>query len=408
MKSIAVVGTGVRCYSMYIRQIFEKYGEKVKICGLYDKNPARAQAVSAKCGNPAVFDDFERMIDETRPDIVLVATIDAVHHEYIIRAMEKGCDVITEKPMTIDDEKCKQILDAEKRTGKTVTVTFNCRFMPLYSEIKKLLKEDIIGEVLHIDYQYMLDRKHGADYFRRWHRKIENSGGLLVHKSTHHFDIINWFLEDTPFETSAFGTRRFYGDTRKEKGDRCLTCAFKDSCEFYYDIAASGTDKMLYLDAEGGDGYIRDACVFSDEINICDTMAVNVKYKKGTTLSYSLVTYSPYEGWSLSLTGTKGRMEAKEFHSGNRAGDEFNVINVYDLKGSEKTFNTKKKFQSHGGGDVRLLDMLFGSDVPDDLGRMANSHDGAKSLLIGACANISINEKRIVSIEETLHHMNII
>ena len=118
--------------------------------------------------------------------------------------MEKGYDVMLEKPMTIDKEKCLEILETEKKTGKKVTVTFNCRFMPFFSAIKELLNTNIVGDILHVDLRWMLDRSHGADYFRRWHRYLDNSGGLLVHKATHHFDVVNWLIGQSPVEVSPF------------------------------------------------------------------------------------------------------------------------------------------------------------------------------------------------------------
>ena len=100
--------------------------------------------------------------------------MDRFHHEYIIRSLEAGCDVITEKPMTIDDVRCRAILEAEKRTGRRVIVTFNYRFAPYVTRVKELLREGVIGKVLSVDFEWILDTRHGADYFRRWHRRKEN------------------------------------------------------------------------------------------------------------------------------------------------------------------------------------------------------------------------------------------
>src|SRR5690606_30193958 len=114
----------------------------------------------------------------------------ALHHQYIIRAMELGCDVITEKPLTIDAEKTRAIYDTAIKTGKKVRVTFNMRWAPGSIMIKELLSKGTIGEIIHVDLEYMLNTSHGADYFRRWHAQKDKSGGLMVHKSTHHFDMI--------------------------------------------------------------------------------------------------------------------------------------------------------------------------------------------------------------------------
>src|SRR5947209_16897486 len=120
--------------------------------------------------------------------------------------------------MTIDDEKVRAILSAEQRSGRTVVVTFNYRFVPYITRVKELLRSGAVGEVLGVDFEWFLDTRHGADYFRRWHRRKENSGGLLVHKATHHFDMVNWWIEDEPEIVHAFGQRRVYGPTRAERG----------------------------------------------------------------------------------------------------------------------------------------------------------------------------------------------
>ncbi len=403
MKKFVIAGCGSRGYTMFAAPMFEDFKGRAIMCGVYDVNGLRAGYVSERCGNVPVFDDFEAMLDTTKPDCVIVATVDSTHHEYIIKALEMGYDVIVEKPMTMDVEKCNAIIEAEKRTGKKVTVTFNCRFMPIFSKIKELLANKVVGDVLSVSLEWMLDNSHGADYFRRWHKKLENSGGLLVHKATHHFDVVNWCIGDTPKTVSAFGKRLFYGPVREKRGVRCLTCSHQESCEFYLDINKDTSLKELYLDAEEADGYIRDGCVFADDIDIYDTMAVNVEYETGATLAYSLTAYSPYEGWRLSVTGTKGRLEAEDFHSGSRVSEPFGQIQVYHTGGDIVRYDVKKREGDHGGGDSLLRRMLFVGDKEDSLERMAGSFEGAKSLLIGACANVSIAQKRVVSIEDILN-----
>ena len=230
MKRYALAGASSRGLYMYGKAISERFTDSAKLVGVYDINPVRSNLLSRECGNVPVFNTFDEMMASAKPDCVIVTTVDRFHHEYIIRALEAGCDAITEKPMTIDDARCRAILDAEKRTGRHVTVTFNYRFAPYVTRIKELLREGAIGEVYSVDFEWILDTRHGADYFRRWHRRKDNSGGLLVHKATHHFDMINWWVEDDPMLVYATGSRRFYGPSRRERGERCSTCAYTRTC----------------------------------------------------------------------------------------------------------------------------------------------------------------------------------
>lgn len=406
MKKYVLAGCSGRALGMFAEPIQERFSKHGKLAGMFDPNYKRMEYYNTRLKTQVpAYNDFQKMIKEQKPDCVIVTTMDRYHHQYIISALNAGMDVITEKPMTIDDKKCRAILAAEKKSGKKVIVTFNYRHAPYVTKIKELIREGKVGKILSVHFEWFLDTRHGADYFRRWHRRKENSGGLLVHKSTHHFDLVNWFLEEEPQDVFAFGDRRFYGPTRKERGKRCLTCKYKKKCEFYWDITGGdiwgqGSEflKGLYLDAEKVDKYYRDGCVFSPEINIEDTMSVNVRYSGGAFLSYSLTAHSPYEGWRMSINGTGGRIEAEEYHSGNRTAEPFDYVRYFDRNGNFMTYEIAKAAGGHGGGDERLLRMLFVGDLPDPLGLMAGSRAGAMSVLTGVAANKSIISGRPVKI----------
>jgi predicted dehydrogenase len=232
---------------------------------------------------------------------------------------------------------------------------------------------------------------------------MANSGGLLVHKATHHFDVINWWLDDEPETVYAFGARRFYGPTREARGERCCTCPHAASCEFFVDYTTEPLYRALYFDAEHVDGYHRDACVFSPEIDIYDTMGVTVRYRSGTLLTYSLVAHSPYEGWRATISGTEGRLELEEFHSGGRFSEPNHLLHFFNRRGERITYEVPKTSGVHGGGDERLVARLFGDrPLPDPLGLMADSHAGAMSVLIGAAANQAIATGKPIKIRDLL------
>lgn len=400
VKSHAIVGCGGRALWMFANPILQRFAHRARLVGLCDINPGRMDYYNHKLNaRIPTFTDFDRMIQETKPDRVIVTTKDALHHSFILRAFEHGCDVICEKPMAINEVQCREILAAEQRTGRTVTVTFNYRFVPYVTRVRELLGQGIIGKILSIDFSYQLDRIHGADYFRRWHRRKENSGGLLVHKSTHHFDLINWLTGQDPATVHAIGSRQFYGPTRKERGERCLTCDHKKTCEFYFDIQkASAGDKALYADVEHFDGYHRDQCVFSDEIDIEDTMNLTVKYSGGVQMSYSLNAHCIYEGWRMAFNGTDGRLEAEEWHSGPYVNRESQEIRIHRPNQTVERNVVTVDRSGHGGGDTRLLEMLFDGPRPDPLSHMASSRAGAMSILTGIAANHSIASGQPVTI----------
>lgn len=408
MKRFVQVGCGIRGIEGYAEPILKDYGEHVQLCGVYDINRKRAALVSFYGGvDVPVFDDFDTMLSTVKPDTVIVTTKDCAHDFYVIKALEAGCDVIVEKPMTTTFDKANAIKQAEEKSGKTVTVVFNLRYLPFFARVKELIKSGVIGEVFSVHYEWMLDTHHGADYFRRWHRKRENSGSLLVHKSTHHFDLINWFLEDDPIAVNAFGTRRFYGPTRAERSERCLTCKHKKECEYYLDINQPPMDK-LYLECEDVDGYYRDSCIFSDEIDIEDTVSLNVLYKRGAVMSYSLTAHSPYEGLRIAFNGDKGRLE---FCKMDGRYEEFgrginNVISIYNRAGEKIVINAPQDLPGgHGGSDEKIRDNLFIGCKSDPLGQMADTRAGMMSIGIGMAANVSMKEGRRVYLSEFYDEM---
>jgi len=359
--------------------------------------------------------DFTRMLRECKPDCVIVTTKDCFHDEYICKSMKTGCDVITEKPMTTDAAKCRRILETQQQTGKKCIVTFNYRYSPPRTQLKDLLMSGVIGDVLSVDFHWMLDVHHGADYFRRWHRNKKNSGGLMVHKATHHFDLVNWWLGTVPETVQASGQRRFYTPETAERygltnrGARCLDCAAAAKCPFFLKLDSNQRLRALYLDCEAYDGYQRDRCVFSDTIDIEDTMNVLVDYRNGVKMSYSLNAFCPWEGYAVYFNGTRGRLEHKC--------EESVYINADgSIPGALKKEGTWTRIfphwrpayevpllegeGGHGGADPQMLEYIFDGDSlpPDKYLRAADQRAGAWSILVGVAANRSIAEKRPVSI----------
>ena len=400
-KKYVIVGAGGRSLYMFAKPMATELQDYVDFRGVFDTNQTRAKLLSEECGQVPVYADFHQMLAEVQPDVVVVASTDYTHHSYIIESLEAGCDVVSEKPMTIDEEKTRAILEAERKSGKKVTVTFNLRFAPYFSKVKELILNGAIGDVYHIQFEWFLDRDHGADYFRRWHAEMKNSGGLLVHKSTHHFDIINWWLASRPKQLQAFGARRVYGDQGQPKGERCMTCEYTTTCEFYKDITQDPFMDQYYVGAEHEDGYWRDRCVFDERIDIYDTMSVNLEYTSGALLNYSLVAYSPYEGWKAVINGSNGRLEVGNvYRSADMSAIEASTITLHRLDGTTELIQVSTQIGGHGGGDEKLRKAIFIGDVEDPLGQQANSLAGAGSCLIGAIANRSIAEGKLLQVPD--------
>jgi predicted dehydrogenase len=310
-RRYAIVGTGSRGLGMWGRGLQQKWGDSLEFVGLCDINPKRVelarQALGVSC---PTFTDFDRMVAEAKPELLTVTTVDAFHSEYIVKALDRGLDVITEKPMVIDETQCRAVLDAEKRNNRKINVAFNYRFAPKHVKIKELLMAGEIGPVRSVDFHWYLDTSHGADYFRRWHRLKEKSGSLWVHKATHHFDLVNWWLAADPVRVQAFGELKRYGKAGPFRSTNCRPCTHKSNCQFHWDITR-GRGNALYVQAEDADGYLRDGCVFREDVSSWDTMTATIKYSNDVIMSYSLNCYMPIEGYALAFNGDLGRLEIR-------------------------------------------------------------------------------------------------
>lgn len=422
----AIVGTGSR-HAMYREALTETFAADNELVALCDINVGRlslsASNVHGQKGNGiATYEaaDFGRMILEQRPDRIVITTPDFLHDAYIVAALRAGCDVITEKPMTSDLSKLRAILEAQRETGKSVTVALNYRYNPAHSQLKDLLMAGTIGAITAVDFRWSLDRVHGADYFRRWHRYKENSGGLLVHKATHHFDLVNWWLDSHPVAVSANGKRVFYTPEMAEelflqdRGERCHGCPVFDRCDYRLDLAADESLRALYLKVETEDGYIRDRCVFADDISIEDTMQVQVRYANEVFLNYTLCAYSPWEGYEIVFHGTKGELRHKHVgvhgvFGGERQheGGDGTTTELHLAGSLPKRIDVWSGPGDHGGADPVMLSHLIGPPTADKYDRGSSHRQGAWSILTGLAANQSIATGLSVSVPDLMKQFRI-
>ncbi|GIK71168.1 MAG: dehydrogenase [Chloroflexota bacterium] len=427
-KRYALVGAGGRA-GLYIEALATTYVDVAELVALCDLSQTRMnwynRQLSEQLGLAPLptylAHDFDRMIAETKPDTVIVTTMDCTHHEYITRAMALGCDAITEKPMTTDLEKLRAIFAAIDATGRSLRVTFNYRYAPAYTRFRELLMTGVVGQPKLVDFSWLLDTSHGADYFRRWHREKENSGGLLVHKATHHFDLVNWWIDSYPQSVFALGSLSFYGKANAEaRGEHYDYIRYTGepaaaNDPFALQLTSQAALKGLYLDAEAETGYLRDRNVFGEPITIEDTMTVTARYRNGALLSYCLIAYAPWEGLRIAVTGDKGRIEmdieesithllgegeAKDA-AASKGPFKHARIRVHPMFGQPYDVDVPTGAGGHGGADPVMLEQIFAPNPPPDPFHRAASHiDGAASVLVGIAANESMRSRRLVEIDE--------
>jgi len=400
-RRYAIVGTGHRATGMWGKDVAERYSAELEFVGLCDKNSKRAEAgrklIGVEC---PTFTNFDEMLEKSKPDVVMVTTIDSTHHMFITRALEKGIDVITEKPMVTQAVDCQAVLDAEKKYNRNITVAFNYRYAPKHERIKQIIQAGEIGRVTSVDFSWYLDTSHGADYFRRWHRLKSGGGSLWVHKATHHFDLVNWWLAADPVEVSAYGALNVYGKNAAFRGTNCRTCPHKAKCPFYWDMTKDARLMKLYAECEDVDGYYRDGCVFREDVDIYDTMSAVVKYSTGVSMSYSLNASMPIEGYRIAFNGTKGRLEVRDYERQPWKVEKESTAFLTRNFGKHEELDMPQTEGGHGGGDDRLRDVIFKNAQVADYLKLPSARAGAMSCMTGIAARTSIEQNRPVKISD--------
>lgn len=424
-RKYAICGVSGRALGQFAEPILTTFAHNSQLVGLLDRDPARFGLYRSRFPEQPDLptfgeEEFERMVDETKPDCIIVAGRDDTHARYIIAGLNRNLDVITEKPMATTGEDCRKIMEAEKASKGKVTVTFNYRYAPIHTKIKEMVQEGRLGRITSIDLNWYLDTHHGSSYFKRWNRERKFSGGLSVHKSTHHFDLVQWWIDQKPVEVFAYGALNYYGaegelNPSKRDGRHCNTCGEREDCTYYSRWNTRSKDIPVpddHLNSLAGGknafpytGYRPDQCIFDSSISIEDTYTASVKYSGGALLSYSVNFSLPYEGYRLAINGTRGRLETTEYHAPGRTPfpTPVQTIDYYPLFGSKETIHVVHREGGHGGGDPLLLEDLFiGEDSRRPFNLLSGAEDGAYSVAAGEAVWRSVREHRPMTIAEVL------
>lgn len=432
----ALIGSGHRA-QMYLDAIAGPHADVAELVALLDVNPTRREFHRDRV--PAFADvvlagpeQLEDVIREQQVERVIVTSIDRLHAEHVVRSLEAGADVIVEKPLTIDAPSARAIQDAIDRTGRSVVVTFNYRYSPRNSALKQVIASGEIGDVVSVNFEWVLDTQHGADYFRRWHRDKTHSGGLFIHKAAHHFDLVNWWIADTPARVYARGGLRFYGqENANARGQAPLPeRGTHDGTHdpFELDLRSDERLEALYLKAEQHDGYQRDRSVFDAGITAEDNLTAIVDYAGGPVLTYALNAHSPWEGYRVAVNGTKGRAELEvveraeviakgdDGQSSSHVDPSAVAVSTADAGVRERGehlvvqnhFAPAREVEipegvgGHGGGDALLLRDVFVGPAEDELGRPSDHRDGLRAISVGICGNESLATGGPVDVAEFL------
>ncbi len=428
-KRYVVCGLSSRGLNMFVLPLLgggdgvEDQSMHGTLVAIVDNDAERVAAFNATRPEAVLFyqpEDFARMIDEVAPDAVIVAGPDHTHVEYILAALARDIDVITEKPMVTTAADAAAVLAAEQASRASVLVTHNLRYTGRHRQIKQMLRDGLVGRITHVELAYHVDTVHGASYFYRWNRQRALSGGLSVHKSCHHFDLVNWWLEDVPQQVFAYGGLNYYGPDSPYNPSRRDGLAYsvpEQKARNPYHQRWAATEDLPEDDHRtprvGAYGLPYPAqyppskplYIFDEEIDIEDTYTSLVRYRGGASLAYTIDFSSPWSGYRLAINGTHGRIEASYgFLRGVGELPDTHTITYYPLFGPRQVHDVNETAGGHDGADPLVRHDVFAgpSHQSVELGLVASSLEGAYAVALGEGVWRSVTDNRPYDVAELL------
>ncbi|MFD7160653.1 Gfo/Idh/MocA family protein [Kribbella sp. NPDC059898] len=378
-----------------------------EVVAIVDTDADRVAEFNASLEAPIpYFADYDEMLKTVVPDAVIVTSPDHTHAEYILGALRQDIDVITEKPMVTTAAAAREVLEAERASGGSVQVTHNFRYAAAHREVKRLIQSGTIGRVTRVVMDYHVDLRHGASYFLRWNRRRELSGGLQVHKSSHHFDLLNWWIGEAPEEIFGYGALNYYGASSPHRAPRAEDPYFL--AQHGSGVFPDGADVragLFGLHYPGQYPADRQLYIYDDEIDVEDTYSAVARYPGGAMLTYSIDFSSTWEGFRLSVAGTHGSIDLLHGRTVEGAAlPDSDRIRVAELFGPAREIEVAAEQGGHGGADPRMRHDLFAGPSPEsvELGLLATSTEAAYAVAMGDALIQSFTTHRPVNLPALL------
>lgn len=358
------------------------------IGAVYDPLQHRTKRFIAAYGKTAPIQaaaSFDALVADPTLDALVIASPDHQHEAQALQALAAGRPLFLEKPVAIRPEGADAILAMARRTGLPVHVGFVLRYSPFYEAVRDEIRSAGLGEIIALDLADHLSVKHGASYRRRWHRRSEWSGGLMLHKGSHDIDLAEWLLGQRIVKVASTGGAGPFGH-RPAPATHCSLCPERAGCRHCFE------PYMTYVAEEEADDLTAhdiDRCVFGLDQDIVEMQTVLMEMADGSRASLRIDMFNPGESERrLRLLAERGTIEGRLNEGSFRV--SFNDGRPpYDVAVSPAG--------GHGGGDsrslLRFLQSLASGSASDNA-----LQDACRGVHIAAAADLSLRSGRQVEI----------
>ena len=375
-KQITAVLVGAGDRGRTYTDIMDEMAGKYKVVAVAEPLARRREYIREKHHLPAdrCFTDWKEMFSLGRiADLALICTLDQDHFEPAMAAIALHYDLLLEKPVFPDPVRCERLAQAAEKAGVKAVVCHVLRYTPLFTGIKRLIEEDRLGEIISVNHEENVGNRHQSHSFVRgnWGNTARSSN-MLLQKSCHDLDILQWLIGKPCRKIQSFGSLRYFThENRPEDApERCIDgCPYGESCPY--------NAVKLYLD-DKKNAWFREACtripspsdseveqslrttqygkcVFCCDNDAVDHQTVNMLFDDGVTATFTMCAFNK-GGRFIHIMGTKGELRA------SLTADE-EPICLYDFETrslSEFPVSGKDGLVSgHGGGDRGIIESLY-------------------------------------------------
>ena len=366
VKKLAVLGYGGRgaIYGEYALT----YPDQFKLVAVCETNERRLY-VPKKHG-VKTFTDYKEFLDAGLDiDLVAICTQDAQHKEHAIYALERGYDLLLEKPVAQTKEECLEIYNCAKKNNRKVYVCHVLRYSKFYSTAKDIIDIGELGEVINIQAMEGVSYYHISNSFVRgpW-RNSEESNPMILAKCCHDMDIIRYLMGEKCVSVNSYGSRKFFREENAPAGatQYCTDCPHADTC-IYNAKTIYTNDKYRWMagyfikEGSNDDANVLkwlkysqyDKCVFKNDNNVVDNQCVLLNFENGKCAVHTMTGFTRDIYRELKVHGTKAELVGCM---------EDNWIEVRTFGGDIRRINidvSEATVGGHNGSDYFMMQQLY-------------------------------------------------
>ncbi|WP_321166619.1 MULTISPECIES: Gfo/Idh/MocA family oxidoreductase [unclassified Paenibacillus] len=363
----ALIGAGQRGAGAYAPYAL-KNPEELQFVAFAEADPERRELFQkAHCIQDAnCFSNWEELLEGPKlADAILICTQDNMHFEPAKKALEKGYHVLLEKPMSPDPLECIIMGEYAEKYQRVFSICHVLRYTDFFARIKKMITDGKIGKLISIQHTENVEHRHQAHSFVRgnW-RDSEVSSPMILAKSCHDMDILQWIVDSDCTKVSSFGSLTYFRKENAPEGapKYCLDgCPVKDECPYYAPKMYIERDdwvgevlRTVVSNNTSDEGVLRELkegpygrCVYHCDNNVVDHQVVNLEFANEVTVAFTMSAFTYEGGRSVKLMGTHGQI---------RGDMEKNIIEVTSFVTREtEVINLDVDMEGHGGGDTGIM-----------------------------------------------------